>query len=108
MISQNMESRNYLDANRRILIIDDNPAIDEDLRKILAGDDDLEDLQGEEALVFGTSLVQAERFEIDSAFQGKEGLEKVNAALAKGRPYALAFVDVRMPPGWAVSRPSFT
>jgi len=39
-------------------------------------------------------------FEIDSAFQGQEGLAKVQHALNEGRPYAMAFVDVRMPPGW--------
>ena len=37
---------------------------------------------------------------MDSAFQGREGLEMVKQAAAKGDPYALAFVDVRMPPGW--------
>jgi DNA-binding NtrC family response regulator len=39
-------------------------------------------------------------FEIDSAFQGQEGLALVTRALAEGRPYAMAFVDIRMPPGW--------
>jgi PAS domain S-box-containing protein len=39
-------------------------------------------------------------FTVDSAFQGQEGFEKIKAAHAAGRPYALAFVDVRMPPGW--------
>ena len=29
-----------------------------------------------------------------------EGLERVRQALAEGRPYAMAFMDVRMPPGW--------
>src|SRR5581483_9534765 len=38
--------------------------------------------------------------EVDSAFQGQEGLEMVKQAAANGRPYAMAFVDVRMPPGW--------
>jgi two-component system cell cycle sensor histidine kinase/response regulator CckA len=37
---------------------------------------------------------------LDSAYQGQEALEKVKQALAEGRPYAMAFVDVRMPPGW--------
>jgi signal transduction histidine kinase len=37
---------------------------------------------------------------MDSAYQGQEGLEKVKEALAQNRPFALAFVDVRMPPGW--------
>ena len=39
-------------------------------------------------------------FEIDSAFQGQDGLNYVMRAQASQRPYALAFVDVRMPPGW--------
>ena len=40
------------------------------------------------------------RFEMDSAFQGAEGLEMVRAAHLAGRPYAMAFIDMRMPPGW--------
>jgi signal transduction histidine kinase/FixJ family two-component response regulator len=39
-------------------------------------------------------------FEIDSAFQGKEGLDRIQKALSTNRPYAMAFVDMRMPPGW--------
>ena len=38
--------------------------------------------------------------EIDAALQGDEALEMVQDALASGRPYAVAFVDVRVPPGW--------
>ena len=33
-------------------------------------------------------------------FQGQEALDKIKQAIAEGRPYAVAFVDVRMPPGW--------
>ncbi len=39
-------------------------------------------------------------FEIDDALQGRDGYEKVRAAKAAGTPYHLAFVDMRMPPGW--------
>jgi signal transduction histidine kinase len=39
-------------------------------------------------------------FEIDSAHQGQDGLELIRSSLKQGRPYAMAFVDVRMPPGW--------
>src|SRR5207245_726610 len=39
-------------------------------------------------------------FELISAFQGLEALELVKQALAEGRPFAMAFLDVRMPPGW--------
>jgi CheY-like chemotaxis protein len=37
---------------------------------------------------------------MDSAYQGQEALEKLKSARAAGRPYAMAFIDVRMPPGW--------
>jgi two-component system NtrC family sensor kinase len=37
---------------------------------------------------------------MDSAFQGIEALEKVRASLLADRPYAMAFLDMRMPPGW--------
>jgi PAS domain S-box-containing protein len=90
--------------HNRILIIDDNPAIHEDFRKILGPADAklAQELDAEEAALFGdtANAARAWSFEIDSAFQGREGLEKVRAAFKNGRPYAVAFVDVRMPPGW--------
>jgi two-component system, NtrC family, sensor kinase len=89
--------------NHRILVIDDNPAIHQDFRKILgagsAGSGDLEQISHE---LFGESLDRVEglEFDLESAFQGQEGLERVKQAVASARPYAMAFVDVRMPPGW--------
>ncbi|MBI3868400.1 MAG: response regulator [Verrucomicrobia bacterium] len=88
---------------RRILVIDDNRAIHEDFHKILAPDAaGGAALAAAEALLFGTPpapVVEA-TFEIDSAFQGRDGLELIRRALQEGRPYSMAFVDVRMPPGW--------
>jgi len=86
----------------RILIIDDNPAIHEDFRKILGGQATLAKLGDMEKALFGEPEAQAERvvFRIDSAYQGREALEMVQKALQENDPYALAFVDVRMPPGW--------
>ncbi len=90
--------------NNRILVIDDNPAIHEDFRKILSPVDSLleGELDADEASIFGDapSFARETTFQIDSAFQGQEGLEKVRAAVLSGKPYAVAFVDVRMPPGW--------
>src|SRR5436305_1864694 len=90
--------------NHRILIIDDNPSIHEDFRKILGPADAklAEELDATEASLFGdhAGSSSAQNFRIDSAFQGQEGLQKVRAACAEGAPYAVAFVDVRMPPGW--------
>jgi signal transduction histidine kinase len=39
-------------------------------------------------------------FELESAYQGAEAVGMVQTALAEQRPYAMAFVDMRMPPGW--------
>jgi PAS domain S-box-containing protein len=90
--------------NHRILVIDDNPSIHEDFRKILSPADVklAQELDADEAALFGEAA-DASRpwsFQIDSAFQGQEGLEKVREAVATGVPFAVAFVDVRMPPGW--------
>lgn len=91
------------DKNQRVLVIDDNRAIHDDFRKILSpATATAAALDATEAAVFGspTDAVQQTRFELDSAYQGQEGLRLVQKALAAGRPYAVAFVDVRMPPGW--------
>lgn len=84
----------------RLLIVDDNEAIHDDLKKILIPREIGPELAADEALLFGTSTPSGVVFEIDSAFQGQEGLACVLNAQTQSRPYALAFVDVRMPPGW--------
>jgi len=88
--------------NRRILLIDDNLAIHEDFKKILAASADDPSLDASRSDLFGGpgAAPALDSFTVDSAFQGQEGLERVRAALAAGQPYAMAFVDVRMPPGW--------
>ena len=99
-------SNSTIPAANRILIIDDNRAIHADFRKILAppiASDTV--LRKAEALVFGgqpagASATPAVTYQIDSATQGQEGLQMVEQAASEGHPYALAFVDVRMPPGW--------
>ncbi|PBJ25390.1 Phytochrome-like protein cph2 [Pseudomonas sp. ACN8] len=88
-------------TNRRILIIDDTPAIHADFRKILTPDTGSEaDLNSLEHSLFGTRQSSRLNFQLDSAYQGKEALALVERALADGHPYALAFIDMRMPPGW--------
>jgi diguanylate cyclase (GGDEF)-like protein/PAS domain S-box-containing protein len=88
-------------VNRRILLVDDLPSIHEDFRKILCPPAATTDLDADEALLFGESAsATSVRFGMDSAFQGIEALEKVKASLLAARPYAMAFIDMRMPPGW--------
>ncbi len=98
-----MRQTSSIEANHRILIIDDNRAIHDDIRKILIGDSEPNsDLLSDENLLFnsGAQSIAAIKFEIESAYQGHEGLAKVQAKLDASSSYALAFVDVRMPPGW--------
>jgi diguanylate cyclase (GGDEF)-like protein len=81
-------------------MIDDNPAIHEDYRKILGGRTNPTVSSAEAALFGETTSVAGPTFDVDSAMQGQEGVERVRQALAEGRPYSVAFVDMRMPPGW--------
>jgi signal transduction histidine kinase len=88
-------------ANRRILVVDDNQAIHQDFRKILCAPPASTALDAMEAALFGGASAAPvdSGFEVDSAYQGEEGVSRVKEAVAAGRPYALAFVDIRMPPG---------
>lgn len=90
--------------NRRILVVDDNPAIHEDYRKILSVADsgslsDLDPLELE-LLDLGDSEAQEELYALDFASSGQQALELLLLALDQGNPFAMAFVDMRMPPGW--------
>ena len=95
---------NFLpEKNRRILIIDDNRAIHDDFRKILSpANVTRAALDAAETALFGepTDLIRQISFDVDSAYQGEEGVLLVQKALEAGHPYAMAFVDIRMPPGW--------
>lgn len=89
-------------SNRRILLIDDTPSIHEDFRKILTPTSEQHVALDEmEAALFGNEVKSTNLlFELDSAYGGQEGLGKLIQALQENRPYALAFVDMRMPEGW--------
>ena len=89
--------------NRRLLVVDDNRAIHDDFRKILSSTPAREDaLEDAAALLFDAPAAAPKRvaFEIESAFQGRDALAMVRQAMQDGHPYAMAFLDVRMPPGW--------
>jgi signal transduction histidine kinase len=85
------------------LLCDDNPAIHDDIRKILDPEGSASSaLDRLEADLFDEPPAPPShsRYQIDSAFQGRDALDLLRAARAAGQPYSLAFVDVRMPPGW--------
>lgn len=89
-----------------ILVIDDNLSIHDDFRRILAPASAPDDLDAQAAALFGEPPTPAAPapastcFQLSFASQGQAGCELVAAARNAGRPFALAFVDMRMPPGW--------
>ena len=89
----------------RILIVDDNETIHDDLKKVLETKKEVNRLEALKSELFGeepaSSIPQIKTIEysIDDAFQGEEAIEMVDKAAAEDDPYALIFMDARMPPG---------
>jgi signal transduction histidine kinase len=89
-------------SNLRVLIVDDTPPIHNDFMKILSPEEkESSALDLAEAVLFGAKEEHkhATKFAVESAFQGDEAIALVKKSLEEGRPFAVAFVDVRMPPG---------
>ena len=88
--------------NRRVLVVDDNSSIHHDFHKILQLESKQDTLDQARSTLFGqpTPRTLQEPFEVDCANQGQGALTLVQMAKNEGRPYAVAFVDMRMPPGW--------
>lgn len=102
----------------RILIVDDNPSIHDDFRKILCDQSQDETFVELASALFGdrfasgggmgpavavrsevASLAAGETFRVDFADQGVEGVRLAESAMRANAPFAMAFVDIRMPPG---------
>ena len=92
-------------TNWRVLAIDDNPAIHKDYKKVLLAKGSDSRLNEAESFLFNDEPSESPKsksefiYEIDSAFQGEEGLEMVQKSLEEGNEYSVALIDVRMPPG---------
>jgi CheY-like chemotaxis protein len=91
---------------RRILVIDDSEDIHKDFIRTLCPEkpSGAREFALLESALFGDAPTSedtsSELFELDSAYQGEEGLTKVREAQASRHPYTLVFLDYRMPPGW--------
>ncbi|OGQ97268.1 MAG: hypothetical protein A2521_15990 [Deltaproteobacteria bacterium RIFOXYD12_FULL_57_12] len=95
--------------NNRILIIDDERAIQEVYREVLSSNDlategsssELDNLlDGVTSKNNAAAVEELRNFVVTTASQGEEGLRKVQEAKENGAPFAMAFIDMRMPPGW--------
>jgi len=95
-------------SNRRILIVDDNKSIHRDYKAVLCPDenDEAESKLGElEDVLFGETSdagrqSASRNFELTSAYQGKDALKIVEDLKKEDTRIPMAFVDMRMPPGW--------
>lgn len=90
---------------KRILIIDDVAGIHEDFRRIFSGDASNTKFDEALAAISNTTTsapkkTESAKYILDSAYQGEEALKLVEKSIANNERYALAFVDMRMPPGW--------
>lgn len=90
----------------RILIVDDEPRVLDEYAFVLNGlsppnvqHEALEDLEtelfGEEAPCHTGAMV----FEVVKCSQGQEAVDAVEHSIKSNKPFSVAFLDVRMPPG---------
>lgn len=94
--------------NTRVLIVDDEEIVRDSIREILIPrkkedqglDEAALDLFDEEETVAEEMIHSYHpEFELDEANNGKTGLDKVIQATESGNPFAVIFLDMRMP-GW--------
>lgn len=96
--------------NTRVLIIDDEEMVRDNIEEILVPKQTIrnEQLSGAADLLFGNEeesqpIVKENKtfpdFTVDKAVNGKQGFEMVKAAVKENSPYAVIFLDMRMP-GW--------
>jgi len=85
----------------RLLVIDDNLSIHEDFKKILLPAEQTKEETSELGHILfeeTKNKINLPKYRIDFASQGEAGLELVKKQGES--PYSIAFVDIRMPPGW--------
>jgi two-component system NtrC family sensor kinase len=91
----------------RVLVAEDDPALQQEYRLAFAaaapsaGARDYRSLESD--LFGGANSAEATHgemtFDLTVCSQGEEAVQAMRAAVESGRPYSVAFLDVRMPPG---------
>ena len=91
------EKQNVKRENRRILVIDDDPRLIEMYEGVFSKQSDkISDF----ASLVGIEAEEEHTYDLVTATQGEEGAEKFRQAHQQEEPFAVAFIDMRMPPGW--------
>ncbi len=97
------------EINTSVLVIDDEEMVRDNIEDILIPNnqsEDQEDIDNAFDILFGnvkpllvTRTPCIPVFTVDKASNGMEGVKKVQKAIDNGTPYAVIFLDMRMP-GW--------
>jgi len=94
-----------MEKHRRILVIDDDPEIWKAYEAILSDKNQYFTESGRRLTEFmdpqesEADAVAEDAFDVSYALRGEEGIRQVEQSLDAGRPFAVAFIDIRMPPG---------
>lgn len=102
-----------MEKNNRILIVDDQKDLCEQLAKLLLqtgkANETISLVQQMRARLMGGKAAESETsnndsenslYEVEFVNQGQDAATKIQESLQKDNPYALVFLDMRMPPGW--------
>ena len=92
-----MEFADY--DNKRVLIVDDQKEIHDDFKEMLSSERHASTDAMAAAFVGDEERLSMPEFEVLHARSGEHAFEVVRAGKERGRPIAVAFVDIRMPPG---------
>jgi CheY-like chemotaxis protein len=92
-------------STNRILVVDDDQLLVDEYLRCLGEEFDETDAASTysdlEKVLFGedTNAHGAARFDVESRNQGEAAVEAVKAAIGRGEPFSIVFLDIRMPPG---------
>ncbi|MHC5139767.1 MAG: ATP-binding protein, partial [Planctomycetota bacterium] len=102
-MNRTVPNRRKKELNNRILLVDDEPLILEELAKVLSPvEQDNTELNELENRLFNHSKKnrrKAASYNVCGCRQGDEAVREVKKSIEKKQPFAVAFVDIRMPPG---------
>ena len=89
--------------NTRVLVVDDQEQIHEDFREMLRPESATAASDELASVFMSPSDTSSEPtlplFDLLHASNGEDGISVIEEACAKSKPVAVAFIDVRMPPG---------
>ncbi len=93
-----------IEINKRILVIDDDHEIWKAYKMVLEPEiAQLGSVKEQMDLLLGNGeekTQHAASYEVSYADQGRDGFVQIENSLTEQTPFAVAFIDVRMPPGW--------